>query len=197
MSEGKCAVCGNKIGGLFGLEKPTDEAIEKATSFGVYTEGSCFSCTVKAINQYAIKHGGTAEDREGFIAEEKVRAALKKVFCTPLSQLSVGTDLGLVTGYCVMGTGPIAEFLSSWADFFGSKSNSYLSKIRKAEKHALDMLKAEAIKKGGNAVYCCHISLSEATSGHGMLMVSATGAAIKTPDYSPEIEEAKKLILSF
>lgn len=197
MGENKCAVCGNKIGGIFGLEPPTSEAIAKAKSFGVYTEGACFSCTVKAVNQYAIKHGETEEDREGFIAEEKVRSALEKVFCTPSNVISEGIDLGLVTGYCVMGTGPIAEFLSSWTDFFGSKSGSYLNKIRTAEKHALDMLKAEAIKKGGDAVFCCRVSLSEATSGHGMLMVSATGAVIRTNSYPPEMEEAKNIALSF
>ena len=71
-----------------------------------------------------------------------------------------------------------------------------LKKVKMAEADALNMLKAEACKKGGDAVYCCRVTLTEATSGHGMLMISASGAAVKMGKADKDIEEAWKLFSS-
>lgn len=42
------------------------------------------------------------------------------------------------------------------------------------------MMKHEARQRGANAVYGVRITLTEATSGQGMLMVSASGSAMIT-----------------
>ena len=49
-----------------------------------------------------------------------------------------------------------------------------------SEKSALEMMKHEARQRGANAVYGVRITLTEATSGQGMLMVSASGSAMIT-----------------
>lgn len=119
--------------------------------------------------------------------------ALPKMLVTP-ANISTGLqDLGLFTGYCIMGIGPISTIASSITDLLGAKSNAYFEKVKMAEADALNMLKAEAFKKGGDAVYCCRVTLTEATSGHGMLMISASGAAVKTGKADKDIEEAWKL----
>ena len=59
---------------------------------------------------------------------------------------------------------------------------------------ALSMMKLEALKLGADAVYCVRINLTEATSGNGMLMVSASGAAVKTTAQAPEIVKAIEIL---
>ena len=44
---------------------------------------------------------------------------------------------GLVTGYSVIGTGPLSDFTSSITDLFGIESNSYRDKIKLAEQSAI------------------------------------------------------------
>ena len=98
--------------------------------------------------------------------------------------------MGLVTGYCILGTGPFTALFSAVTDTFGIKSNAYLEKARAAEQEALNSLKIEALKKGADAIYCLRLSLTEATAGNGMLMVTVTGAATKTGKDDPNIQKA-------
>ena len=100
------------------------------------------------------------------------------MFITTLQPRGTEKDCGLVSGYCILGTGPISSLLSSITDFFGMKSNAFSAKAKEAEKIALDMMKREALQRGANAVYGVRINLTEATSGQGMLMVSVSGSAM-------------------
>ena len=106
------------------------------------------------------------------------------MFVSPSPVPADGKDLGIVTGYCILGTGPFSALFSSITDIFGAESNSYLKKAKSAEEAAMTMMKIDAIRKGADAIFCAKISLTEATSGNGMIMVSAQGAATlrATPD---------------
>lgn len=102
------------------------------------------------------------------------------MFITALQPRGTEKDCGFVSGYCILGTGPISSLLSSITDFFGMRSNAFSAKAKEAEKSALEMMKREALQRGANAVYGARITLTEATSGQGMLMVSASGSAMIT-----------------
>lgn len=56
------------------------------------------------------------------------------------------------------------------------------------------MMKLEALKVGADAVYCVRVNLTEATSGNGMLMVSVSGAAVKTQTPAQEVIKAIELL---
>lgn len=88
-------------------------------------------------------------------------------------------DMGVVTGYSILGTGPLSEFLSSLTDLTGQESKIYNEKIKLAESNALFKIKEEAYNKDCNAIYNLHINLTEATSGKGMIMLSIYGSATK------------------
>lgn len=191
----KCPVCGNKIGGILGRAEPAPDLIERGKQTGTYAEGICHGCLTKAITDYIEEHP------EKIIYDSKqtsslIEKVLPKIFISPSETPIETQDLGLITGYCILGTGPISTIASSFTDAFGMKSNAYLEKVRLAEADAINMLKSEALKKGGDAVYCCRVTLTEATSGHGMLMVSASGSAVKTGKADKDIEEAWKLFSS-
>lgn len=203
----KCPICSGKVGGILGLTAPSIDLINFAKKTDIYKDGMCLNCLNAALAQY--KERDQEKKKDIFLQQKIVQSlsqepsispvlekALKKLFITPASNFNNDCDLGLITGYCIIGTGPISAIMSSWTDFLGKTSNAYLEKIRNAEASALAMLGMEAFKKGGDAVYCCRITLTEATSGHGMLMVSASGAAVKTGNADKDIEEAWSLFSS-
>lgn len=192
---GTCPVCGEKIGGVFsdGVLKATQVRLEFCKKNGIDVEdGICQQCLEKKIEQILGKNESATKNTFLYNNVENLKV-LSSVFLTPSSTPAELQDLGLVTGYCILGTGPLSTLFSSVTDVFGLKSGAYLEKARTAEKEALDMLKLEALKKGADAVYCVRVNLTEATSGNGMLMVSASGAAVKTGKTSEALVAAWKM----
>ena len=86
---------------------------------------------------------------------------------------------GIITGQSVIGTGVISEFKSSFSDFFGLKSNSFISKIAEGEKDCFYQLRMKALKLGCNAIIATDIDYGELGSLKGMIMVCAAGTAVK------------------
>ena len=94
-----------------------------------------------------------------------------------------------MSGHSVIGTGPLSSLASAFTDLFGEESLAYQQKIRDAEDKAMLMAKIQAMEKGASLISGMSVSVSEATSGHGMIMVTCVGTAIKTKDTPPEIQE--------
>lgn len=167
-----CPICGEKVGGILGKPVATDTMIEKAKMCGVFVEGACFNCL-----RAKVEDAGGSELANSDITVEQVDN-LAHIFVTP-SPIPGADDLGLVSGYCILGTGPLSSLLSAVTDTLGRKSGAYLSKAREAEAEALRMLKMQAADLGADAVANVRLNLTEASSGNGMLMVSAYGSAVK------------------
>ena len=192
MSDKKCPACGKKIGGVFGQNEPSKYLLDRASELGITHNGECQICIADMIDQLQPDFDARLHGRSGQ-TERTIKAAMSKMLVTP-AQPSGGKDLGVVSGYSVIGTGVISEIASSFTDFFGMQSDTYLGKIRKAEEFALNMLKLEAFRKGGDSIYCYSISLTEATSGKGMLMVSTSGAAVISGVMDEDIAAAIKAL---
>ncbi|MCE2413274.1 YbjQ family protein [Candidatus Poribacteria bacterium] len=88
--------------------------------------------------------------------------------------------LGLVTGEAIMGANVFSDFLASITDFVGGRSGAYESKFGEARETALQELEAEAQRKGADAVVGIDIDYQVLGANNGMLMVTATGTAVKT-----------------
>lgn len=201
----KCPVCGKKIssfGGLFSEVPPREDALTRGKALGLYQSGMCASCLDIAFEAVEKKNRKLEDEIKKKEKEEKETQKaiglstdlLKKIFLSPSSLPADVQDLGLVTGYCIMGTGPISTIASSLTDAFGMKSNAYLEKVKLAETDALNMLKVEALKMRADAVYNVRVNLAEATSGHGMIMVSVSGAAVNSGKADNDIEEAWRMV---
>lgn len=180
----KCSVCGERMGGMFGKEPAKQEYIDKLKKHGYEYSFICHTCAKKKVVLLA------SMGNEELIQHVENKKKESSIFITPSAPHPSFSDLGLVTGYCIMGTGPLTTLSSAVTDMFGEQSNAYIEKITAAEEAALKMLKLNAMKKGGDAVYSCHVNLSEATSGHGMLMVSVYGTAVKTQSPDEDIQQA-------
>ena len=54
-----------------------------------------------------------------------LKEAVPCVFISAQEPLAELTDYGVVTGYSIIGTGPISEFFASVTDFFGMQSGCF------------------------------------------------------------------------
>lgn len=89
----------------------------------------------------------------------------------------VETYLGLVTGEAILGANIFRDFFASIRDIVGGRSAAYENELRKAKEIAMQEMSEQAARLGANAVI--GIDLDYETVGQSMLMVSASGTAVR------------------
>jgi len=85
--------------------------------------------------------------------------------------------LGIVTGEAILGANIFKDFFAGITDIIGGRSGAYERELRKAKEIAMEEMKDEAQKLGGNAVIAVDLDYETIGSGN-MLMVSASGTAV-------------------
>lgn len=88
--------------------------------------------------------------------------------------------VGLVTGEAIMGANVFRDFMAGITDLIGGRSETYENKLSEARETALREMEAAAREKGANAVVGIDIDYQVLGANNGMLMVTATGTAVKT-----------------
>lgn len=83
---------------------------------------------------------------------------------------------GIVSGEVVLGTGFLSEFSASVSDLFGTKSNTFASKMIEAKNVAQQQLINNALNAGGNAII--GVNFDYITFGNNMVGVSVNGTAV-------------------
>ena len=92
-------------------------------------------------------------------------------------------NMGLVSSFVALGTGPIASLMASWTDFFGAESTAYNDKMVEATNACIVKIKNAAYESGANAIIGLQTTFTELTAGHGQVMVAMIGTAIKIQNY--------------
>ncbi len=87
--------------------------------------------------------------------------------------------VGLVTGEAIMGANVFRDFMAGITDLIGGRSDAYESKLADARETALQEMQEIAQRKGANAVVGIDIDYEVLGANNGMLMVTATGTAVK------------------
>ena len=87
--------------------------------------------------------------------------------------------LGIVTGEVIVGANIFKDLFASVRDIVGGRSGAYESTLRDARKTALDEAAAEARALGADAVIGIDLDYEVLGSGGSMLMVTASGTAVK------------------
>ncbi len=87
--------------------------------------------------------------------------------------------LGVVTGEVIVGANIFKDFFAGIRDIVGGRSSSYENTLRDARKTALEELSAEARSLGADAVIGIDLDYEVIGKGGSMLMVSASGTAVK------------------
>lgn len=91
----------------------------------------------------------------------------------------IGQYLGLVTGEAIMGANIFRDFLAGITDMIGGRSEAYEGKLADARETAIQEMQEIAQRQGADAVLGIDIDYQVLGSSNGMLMVTATGTAVK------------------
>jgi uncharacterized protein YbjQ (UPF0145 family) len=89
--------------------------------------------------------------------------------------------MGLVSGEAILGANIFRDLFASIRDIVGGRSAAYEEELRKAKQIAVDEMTEDAIRLGANAVIGVDLDYEsiQVGQGGGMLMVSASGTAVK------------------
>ncbi|MEQ5788466.1 heavy metal-binding domain-containing protein [Erythrobacter sp. NFXS35] len=87
--------------------------------------------------------------------------------------------LGIVTGEVIVGANLFRDMFANIRDIVGGRSGSYERILSDARKQAIEELQAEAAALGGNAVVGIDLDYEVIGNSGSMLMVSASGTAVK------------------
>lgn len=91
----------------------------------------------------------------------------------------VADYLGVVTGEVIVGANIFKDLFAGIRDIVGGRSGSYESTLRDARATALEELKMEAKALGADAVIGVDLDYETLGQGGTMLMVTASGTAVK------------------
>ena len=88
---------------------------------------------------------------------------------------------GIVTGEALLGANIFKDFFARIRDIGGGRSAAYEGELRQARQIALEDMHKEAESLGANAIVGVDLDYETIGIGRGgsMLMVSATGTAVK------------------
>lgn len=87
--------------------------------------------------------------------------------------------LGIVTGEVIVGANLFRDLFANIRDIVGGRSGSYERILADARNQALEEIQAEAASRGGNAVVGIDLDYEVVGDKGSMLMVSASGTAVK------------------
>lgn len=85
--------------------------------------------------------------------------------------------IDIVTGEAIMAANVVRDFMAGVRDIIGGRSGAYEDKLAEGRAIAINEMKDKAAKLGANAVI--GINLDFETIGNGMMMVVASGTAVR------------------
>lgn len=87
--------------------------------------------------------------------------------------------LGIVTGEAILGANLFKDIFAGVRDIVGGRSGAYEKELRKAREIALQELQQTAAALGATAVIGVDIDYETIEAGGSMLMVTASGTAVR------------------
>lgn len=87
--------------------------------------------------------------------------------------------LGIVTGEVIVGANLFRDLFANIRDIVGGRSGSYERILSDARQQAIEEIQAECAARGGNAVVGIDLDYEVIGDTGSMLMVSASGTAVK------------------
>ncbi len=86
---------------------------------------------------------------------------------------------GVVFGEVIAGVNFVKDFVAGLSNFFGGRSGTYEEELINARQQALDEMEQRAAQLGADAVVGVDIDYEVLGTDNGMLMVTASGTAVR------------------
>lgn len=86
---------------------------------------------------------------------------------------------GVVFGEVIAGVNFVKDFVAGLSNFFGGRSGTYEEELINARQQALDEMEQRAAQLGADAVVGVAIDYEVLGADNGMLMVTASGTAVR------------------
>ena len=97
-----------------------------------------------------------------------------------LAGWKIEAHLDVVTAHVVAGTGLFSDLAASVSDLVGGRSRSYQNQLSDISREAIELLRTAAKDIGGDGIVGVRLDFSDISGkGKAMLMVSATGTAVR------------------
>ena len=87
--------------------------------------------------------------------------------------------LGIVTGETIIGANLFKDFFAGIRDIVGGRSGSYERVLKEAKDTALREMQEDALRLGADAIIGVDLDYETVGASGGMLMVTASGTAVK------------------
>ncbi len=97
----------------------------------------------------------------------------------PVEGRPIKAYLGIVVGEAIVGANIFKDLFAGIRDIVGGRSGAYEKELSRARQIALDELEQNALALGADAVVAVDLDYEVLGQGNGMLMVSASGTAVK------------------
>ena len=128
---------------------------------------------------YIVKQKGAGIPHRAKAAGSPARRVMISTTTNSIEGRQIGEYLGLVTGEAIMGANIFRDFLAGITDMIGGRSDAYEGKLADARETAIREMEEIAQRRGADAVVGIDIDYEVLGSSNGMLMVTATGTAVK------------------
>lgn len=92
---------------------------------------------------------------------------------------AIETYIGVVTGEAILGANIFRDLFAGIRDIVGGRSGSYERILSDARQQAIEELQAACAERGGNAVVGIDLDYEVIGDTGSMLMVSASGTAVR------------------
>lgn len=89
--------------------------------------------------------------------------------------------LGVVSGESIIGANVVRDVFAQVRDIVGGRAGAYEKSLEEAPETTMREMTAQAQALGANAIVGVQVDI-ESMAGGGMIMVAATGTAVRIPD---------------
>lgn len=102
------------------------------------------------------------------------------VATTPgIAEREIARTIGVVTGEAIIGANIFRDFFAGVTNIIGGRAGGYEKALREARDIALREMQDEAASRGADAVVGVDLDYETLGVENGMLMVTASGTAVK------------------
>lgn len=123
------------------------------------------------------------QEAMNLLFNEKVKEVMMSTSSFLTHNTQVIANYGIVTSTIISGTNIFRDLLAGVRDIVGGNSLTYMNKLEDLKEQAICELKKKAAKVDCNAVISVSIDTEEISGqGKGMLMITATGTAVKVKE---------------